>query len=265
MDAPRSGDGWRALHLAALHGHANVVDLLLEHGADPSATEATGCFTPFHMAVDAEFVRDEMLKLEQIRDKTQMDADALEDKKQGELQKQKAEDKFWKDCEGLIQNRLRIIRSLLRKARPGDVNIPLDRRDENGEIVHHTRPLHMAARIHKYELALCLIEEGGADVDAISEDCMTPLQIAVDTDNFEVGRSLWIDVVYLYIHTSFCYRWWMRFSSPKRTRMWPMARARPPCIWQSGADSAGWWSYSSSMVPTPRPRTRTIGHPLRYV
>jgi ankyrin repeat protein len=48
--------GWTALHKAASQGHADVAKVLLENGADVSATDDRG-FTPLHMAAFLEAVK----------------------------------------------------------------------------------------------------------------------------------------------------------------------------------------------------------------
>ena len=45
-----AGDGMTALHLAAEHGHAEVVGTLLDTGADVSAVTRIGSYTPLHLA-----------------------------------------------------------------------------------------------------------------------------------------------------------------------------------------------------------------------
>ena len=40
-----------ALHYAAMHARPNVVDVLLDHGANPNAYDTKGGFTPLHWAV----------------------------------------------------------------------------------------------------------------------------------------------------------------------------------------------------------------------
>eukprot|EP00959_Pyramimonas_sp_CCMP1952_P446615 9351450-Pyramimonas_sp.AAC.3 len=42
----RNREGMTALHLAAREGHAKLAQLLIDHGADPSATDNEGC-TPY--------------------------------------------------------------------------------------------------------------------------------------------------------------------------------------------------------------------------
>lgn len=44
------GDGTTALHMAALEGHAEVVDLLLAAGAEVGGTTRIGAYTPLHLA-----------------------------------------------------------------------------------------------------------------------------------------------------------------------------------------------------------------------
>ena len=50
VDARRPHGGWTALHTASFGGHAPVVRLLLEHGADPHARETGDNTTPLHWA-----------------------------------------------------------------------------------------------------------------------------------------------------------------------------------------------------------------------
>jgi ankyrin repeat protein len=50
VDERRPHGGWTVLHTAAFAGHAPVVRLLLEHGADPHAREAGDNTTPLHWA-----------------------------------------------------------------------------------------------------------------------------------------------------------------------------------------------------------------------
>ena len=45
-----AGDGMTALHLAAEHGHSEVVGTLLDGGADVSAVTRIGSYTPLHLA-----------------------------------------------------------------------------------------------------------------------------------------------------------------------------------------------------------------------
>jgi ankyrin repeat protein len=45
------GEGWTPLHRAAEQGLPEVVSLLLEHGADPTAAHAATGWTPLHMAL----------------------------------------------------------------------------------------------------------------------------------------------------------------------------------------------------------------------
>lgn len=47
------GDGMTALHWAAVNGSAPVAELLVESGADLSATTRLGSYTPLHLASDA--------------------------------------------------------------------------------------------------------------------------------------------------------------------------------------------------------------------
>lgn len=49
LDVPDSGDGLRALHVAAQHGHTDVVDLLVRYGADTEA-RTRHQQTPLHLA-----------------------------------------------------------------------------------------------------------------------------------------------------------------------------------------------------------------------
>lgn len=44
------GDGMTALHMAALEGHGDVVDVLLAAGAEVGATTRIGAYTPLHLA-----------------------------------------------------------------------------------------------------------------------------------------------------------------------------------------------------------------------
>lgn len=45
--------GWTLLHRAAEMGRADIVTLLLEHGADPNQYSTWGWQTPLHMALGA--------------------------------------------------------------------------------------------------------------------------------------------------------------------------------------------------------------------
>ncbi|MCY4645598.1 MAG: ankyrin repeat domain-containing protein [Gammaproteobacteria bacterium] len=47
------GDGMTALHMAALEGHGDVVDVLLAAGAEVGATTRIGAYTPLHLASQA--------------------------------------------------------------------------------------------------------------------------------------------------------------------------------------------------------------------
>ena len=50
-------DGWTVLHEAAKRGQADVVSLLLQHGADPNAREAGDNTYPLHWAAARGDVR----------------------------------------------------------------------------------------------------------------------------------------------------------------------------------------------------------------
>ena len=138
---------WTPLHLAAWHGHSEVVRVLIEKGADVYATSDNG-WTPLHLA--ARFGRSEV-----VRVLIEKGADVYATDKDGRTPLHLT----------AMYNASDVARVLLIDGR-ADVNA----KDNDGKT-----PLHLAAWWANPALQELLAKRWGADVNAKDNDGKTPL------------------------------------------------------------------------------------------
>jgi ankyrin repeat protein len=149
-----------ALHEASRRGHIEVVRILLELGADPTAQDKDG-ETPLHSA-------SRMGKVEAIRVLLELGADPTAQDKYGETPLHSAS----------RMGKVEAIRVLL------ELGADPTAQDKNGET-----PLHSASLMGEVE-AIRVLLELGADPTAQDKDGMTPLHSASQMGKVEAIRML---------------------------------------------------------------------------
>ena len=165
MDA-KTRHGFTPLHIAASHGFAPVVWLLLEKGADPTQQDATGC-TPLHCAAAAGHVDVGGLLLASQRGGTKL-VRAVDNEMRTALHAAASS-----GYPGMVQVLLN-----------GGALPVIDVRDAEGYT-----PLRLAVKKQYLDVVLCLVK-GGADVNMVNKRGRTVLHLAMYDGNVEIIRAL---------------------------------------------------------------------------
>uniref|UniRef100_A0A1B0FAU7 Uncharacterized protein n=1 Tax=Glossina morsitans morsitans TaxID=37546 RepID=A0A1B0FAU7_GLOMM len=166
VDEQTSGDvnsKFTALHIAALHGHQEIVQLLLNNNANPSLKDSQGR-TPRDIVGDVE---DDTLEREQaIRER-----DAVEQKLQ------EAEQRYANNRKRIEQPGHNQHSEQYGATYNGEQTFLNKSNSESDAEESELTPLHYAARYGYVEIAEYLIDNG-AGVDAQDKDGVTPLHYA---------------------------------------------------------------------------------------
>lgn len=158
--------GYPALHLAAMHGHVEVAQLLLAHGADVNAPDQHQT-TPLQWA--ARFSSDKLVRL-------LLDAGA-------ELE-------LGADAVGYAALHYSTIHYAAGQGSPETIRLLVERgANINIKDKYGRTPLHLLALFKRGEVVDLLLELG-ADINSKDEDGLTPLQSAVKEGSPGTLRAL---------------------------------------------------------------------------
>lgn len=174
--------GQTALHLAALHGHLDVVRFLVSEGSDPDVLDGKG-WAPLHYATQEAHVE----AVEFLLEHSVSAKYAVTEEGKTAFDLAKDEDQTH------MYNMLRLGDDLHRAARTGDVEAiknclgqgaKVNSRDQNG-----WTPLHRAAFKGRMESVKVLINHG-AQVEGVNDIGYTPLHLAVEAGQLQVALCL---------------------------------------------------------------------------
>jgi ankyrin repeat protein len=158
--------GFTPLHIAATHGYALVVWLLLEKGADPTQQDTTGC-TPLHCAAAAGYVEVSRLLLASQRGGITL-AGILDHEMRTALHAA-ASGGYPETVQALLD---------------GGALPVIDARDDKGYT-----PLRLAVRKRDLHVVLCLVK-WGADVNMVNKKGRTVLHLAMYDGDAEIIKAL---------------------------------------------------------------------------
>ena len=156
--------GWRGIHVAAMHGHTNVVETLLSNGATIEEEDAAFKWRPLHIAAKSK--QGAMLEF-LIQKGAQIDA--------------KARYGIQPIHEASASGSIEALEALIEKG------ALIDCSDKFGY-----QPLHIAANVPNRSQIITYLSRKGADIEAKTFDGSRPLQMArrSDSTNFDTLIAL---------------------------------------------------------------------------
>ena len=156
-------EGHTVLHLACLVGHLDMVDFLLERGANVDAVDDDG-WTPIFSAITEDY-----LEIVSVLIKHDCNVNVIDEKGYSPLH-----------CAVKLNN-IDVVRELL-KSKTIDVNLTDERFGKN-------TALHLAAQNGYKDIAEYLIKNE-VKLDALNEDNETPLQVAMKKGYTAIGNLI---------------------------------------------------------------------------
>lgn len=171
-------DGLSALHQAVIEDCEDVVDVLVQHGADLNIKDAD-LWTPLHAAVACgnyelvKYLVDNGASLVEINTDGNMPIDLVEDNEDVEIFLDEAMAKAGYTEEDLENIRNEIPNQMLEDLKDGVQN----KRDLNIVGEHGETAMHIAAA-NGYEEVVNYLLDHGARIDVIDHDCWQPIHAA---------------------------------------------------------------------------------------